>query len=226
LISFLIYNLVKLLPVFIVFRNDIIPQSHYIFKIDLLKPLLPFFLLSLGGMLVNKSDFMIVATFLSDHSKAHYQIISTFSTIGIIGAHAVLQPFIKQIYRVNSTLMNKIALNYFIYGLFLSLLYVGLVYLVTTYFFKFQLSLYALLLLYFIELIFFAINPLVFTAFRNEKQKYFVVIMLVSGVFSLLFSLLLVKPYGIHGALFANFLGNCVLYFLLLFSKRNMDSPR
>lgn len=220
--SFLIYNLIKFLVMMLVFFKHLKTPAQY--QLIHLKPLWPFFLLTLGGLLVNKSDFMIVAALMDDSSKAHYQVISTFSTMGIIAAHAVLQPFIKQIYRVNNALLNKISLNYFLAGIIISLLYIVLVQIVITFLFNFQISLLAKVFLYCIELIFFAINPLVFNIFRNEKQQKFVSIVLVSGIFSLLFAALLVKPYGITGALFANFLGNCLMLTLLFFTKRKINS--
>lgn len=218
--SFLIYNLTKFLMVLFMFYKDIIPQMKITFKLVQFKPLWPFFLLTLGGMLVNKSDFMIVAAMLDDESRAHYQLISTFSTMGIIAAHAVLQPFIKQIYRVKSALLDKIAMNYFLLGIVLSLVYLVVVHIVLSSFFNFQLSKLSLVLIYGIELIFFAINPLVFFIFRKDKQQKFVVIVLVSGAFSLLSAAFLVKPFDIHGALSANFIGNCLMLGLLNFTKR------
>jgi len=219
LVSFLIYYIVKLVVIAFVFRGNFKQKWFNKNEISFLKPLWPFFLLTLGGMLVNKSDFIIVATYLSDSSKAQYQIISTFSTMGIIVAHALIQPFIKQIYRINLNSFYQIYIKYFFAGIVLSLLFTCFVYLMTSYFFNFQLSFISLILLYCIELIFFAINPLVFYLFRNDKQHYMVVIVLVSGLLSLVFAGLFVQPFGIEGALLSNFIGNCI-FFILLFIKR------
>jgi O-antigen/teichoic acid export membrane protein len=222
LISFLIYNLVKLLMMMSVFKKLMIPQIKIGFNFSALSPLLPFFLLTLGGLLINKSDLMLVAAFLSDSTKAQYQILSTFSTMGIIAAHALLQPFIKQIYRVNNNAFDKISKSYFLAGIVLSLLYVFMVLYITNYFFKIQLSSLSVILLYFIELVFFAINPHVFYIYRNDKQHHFVSIVLISGIISLLAAFFLVKQFDIQGALFANLLGNCVMLILLLNAKRKI----
>ena len=112
-----------------VFRKEILPQSIEI-KFSLFKTLLPFFLLALGGMMVNKADFIMVTALLDDSSKAHYHIISTFSTMGIIAAHAVLQPFMKEIFRINWESFKRIAQKYFGIGIILSLLFILVVYFV------------------------------------------------------------------------------------------------
>jgi O-antigen/teichoic acid export membrane protein len=206
----------------IIFNQKIFPQWKMVFNFYLLKPLWPFFLLTLGGMLINKSDLMIVAALLSDSTKAHYQILSTFSTMGIIAAHALLQPFIKQIYRVNNAAFKKIAKSYFLAGLVISLFYVFGVVLITSYFFQIKLSSIAIVLLYLIELVFFAINPLVFYIFRMDKQQHFVTIVIVSGVFSLISAFFLVRQFNMLGALSSNLLGNCLMLILLWNAKQKI----
>jgi O-antigen/teichoic acid export membrane protein len=214
IISFLIYYLIKCFSIFFIYGAALISSSIQI-NFSKLKPLLPFFLLALGGMLVNKADFIIVTALLDDISKAHYQVISTFSTMGIIAAHALLQPFVKQIYRINWDSFNNIAKKYFFAGVLLSLLFTVVVYFVISVFFKFNLSTISLVLLYAIELIFFATNPMIFFLFRNDKQHDLVTIVMVAGIFTLLCAWLFVKPFGINGALLANLIGNCLILIFL-----------
>ena len=216
--SFLIYYLIKCFCLFFIYGTALIPLSKQ-FNFYKLKPLLPFFFLALGGMLVNKADFIVVTAILDDISKAHYQIISTFSTMGIIAAHALLQPFMKEIYRINWNSFKSIATQYFLIGIVLSLLYTILVYFATSVLFKFNLSIYSLVLLYAIELLFFATNPLIFFLFRNDKQHHLVTIILLAGTFTLLCACLLVKSFGINGALMANLIGNCLIFIFLWFLK-------
>jgi O-antigen/teichoic acid export membrane protein len=221
--SFLIYNVLKVIAFYYGSKNSF-SFSKLDFDFALFKSLWPFFLLTLGGMLVNKSDFMMVTTLLEDENKAFYQIISTFSTMGIIAANAILQPFIKQIYRVNWEVFNQIARKYFVAGILLSLIYTVSVYFGISLFFNFQLSLFSIILLYAIELAFFAINPLVFYLFREEKQKHFVVIVLTSGLISLLTAWLLVPVYGMEGALWSNLIGNLCMWLLLWSLKHKLDT--
>jgi O-antigen/teichoic acid export membrane protein len=214
IISFLIYYLIKGFSLFFIYGAALIPSSIQI-NFSELKPLLPFFLLALGGMLVNKADFIIVTALLDDISKAHYQVISTFSTMGIIAAHALLQPFMKEIYRINWDSFKSIAKQYFMVGIVLSLCYTLLVYFAISVFFEFNLSINSLVLLYAIELIFFATNPMIFFLFRNDKQHQLVTIVIVAGTFTLLCAWLFVKPFGINGALLANLIGNCLILIFL-----------
>ncbi len=214
IISFMIYYLIKYFSLFLVYGKELIPQLIQL-NFTKLKPLLPFFLLALGGMLVNKADFMIVTAVLDDTSKAHYHIISTFSTMGIIAAHALLQPFVKEIYRINWESFKSIAKKYFFVGMLLSLLYTMIVYFVISVFFKFDLSVISMVLLYTIELTFFAANPMIFFLFRNDKQHHLVTIVLGAGTITLLCASLFVKPFGINGALLANFTGNCLMLIFL-----------
>jgi O-antigen/teichoic acid export membrane protein len=220
LLSFLMYLGIKIFSILFIYRRNLIPQMNFIFYPAILKSLGPFFLLALGGMLVNKADLMVVTAQLGDTTKAQYHIISTFSSVGIVGAHALLQPFIKQVYRINIQAFNKIALSYFLWGVIISMVYSLCLLALTDYFFNFELSYTTLILVYFIELIFFAINPMVFYIFRIDKQNYFVVLVLIAGFFSLLFAFVFVKPFGIEGALFSNFTGNFILLALLWITKR------
>jgi O-antigen/teichoic acid export membrane protein len=221
IISFLIYYLIKSFSLFFIYGKALIPLSVEI-SLYKLKPLTPFFLLALGGMLVNKADFIIVTALLDDISKAHYQVISTFSTMGIIAAHALLQPFMKEIYRINWDSFKSIAKQYFLGGIVLSLLYTVLIYFAISVFFEFNLSINSLVLLYAIELIFFATNPMIFFLFRNDKQHHLVIIVLIAGTFSLLCAWLLVKPFGINGALLANLIGNCLILIFLWLLKSSI----
>jgi O-antigen/teichoic acid export membrane protein len=223
IISFLVYNSIKVIIMISIYRKEILPQSIEI-KFSFFKPLIPFFLLALGGMMVNKADFIMVTALLDDSSKAHYHIISTFSTMGIIAAHAVLQPFMKEIFRINWESFKRIAQKYFGVGIILSLLFVMAVNFVTDIFFNFHLSKYALILLYAIELIFFAYNPIIFLLFRTDKQHHLVFIVIVSGCVTLFFAWLLVKPYGINGALLSNLIGNAVMFIILWLSKARMNA--
>jgi O-antigen/teichoic acid export membrane protein len=95
---------------------------------------------------------------------------------------------------------------------------------VTEIFFNFHLSKYALILLYAIELIFFAYNPIIFLLFRTDKQHHLVFIVIVSGCVTLFFAWLLVKPYGINGALMSNLIGNAVMFIILWLSKARMNA--
>jgi O-antigen/teichoic acid export membrane protein len=210
LISFLIYNAVKL-PLFLIKYHFTLKFLYSEIAFKELKNLLPFFLLTIGGMLINKADFMMVAAYLDDHQKAYYQLISTFSNIGIIVAHAVLQPFTKQIYRVNKLSFEKIAKKYFQLGILLSILFVAIVYLVLHLLFNFQLSMASILLLYIIELVFFATNPWIYYLFRNDKQDVFLRILIVSGLSSLAAAFFGVQIWGIEGALCSNLTGNFIM---------------
>jgi O-antigen/teichoic acid export membrane protein len=218
IISFLMYYSIKFFSLFFIVRTSILTYSAPV-NFKKIKGLIPFFLLAFGGMLVNKADFIIVTAMLDDLSKAHYQIISTFSTMGIIAAHAILQPFIKEIYRINWASFTKIATKYFLVGILLSFMFTVAVYSFSNLFFKINLSVISLVLLYFIELIFFATNPLIFFLFRNDKQHHLVKIVMMSGMFTLFTAYLLVKPYGINGALFANLIGNCLMLIFLSLLK-------
>lgn len=225
LVSFLIYQIVKFL--FLVFRYQFFIKT-YPGQLSLreLKKLLPFFLLNVGGLLINKADFVMVAAYLDHELKAYYQIISTFSTIGIIAAHAVLQPFISQIYRINPTSFQKMAQNYFRWGILLSSLYTIIVAICMKVFFSYSLSVSGIILLFAIELIFFATNPWIYYLFKYDKQQYFLRILLISGTGTLLISTYLVNFYGIEGALCANFTGNLILLFLILKAKSKLNSNK
>jgi O-antigen/teichoic acid export membrane protein len=214
MLSFLVYYTIKCFSLFFVYGKALIPKT-IIVDFAKLNPLFPFFLLALGGMLVNKADFIIVTAFLDDTSKAHYQIISTFSTMGIIAAHAILQPFMKEIYRINWDSFKSLAKKYFFIGIGLSFLFILAVNSIISVFFKFNLSKNSLVLLYAIELIFFATNPMIFLLFRKDQQHHLVKIVLVAGIFTLFCAWLFVKPYGINGALLANLLGNCLMLIFL-----------
>jgi O-antigen/teichoic acid export membrane protein len=223
LFSFLIYHVVKTLLIFFKCKRSFNVQAIHI-DYSLLRSLFPFFLLTLGGMLVNKSDFLMVTALLNDENKALYQVISTFSSMGIIAANTLLQPFVKQMYRVQWELFHVILKKYFVAGIILSLLYTITVCFGIQLFFKYQLSFFAMILLYAVELIFFAINPLVFYLFRKDKQQHFVVIVLIAGFISLLSAWLLVPIYGVEGALLANLLGNMCMFILIWRAKLQLEA--
>lgn len=194
------------------------------FSLAELKLLTPFFLLGLGGFLVDKADLLCVSIFLPHSEKASYQIISNLCNMGIVAASMVLVPFTKNIYRINAATFNVLHRNFNFFGALYSLSFMLGVYVLCNLLFKIEFTVWV----YFGFLInifaFTLFLPYMFLFTKHNWQSQAVYLMLASGVFTFLLSALLVPKFNQEGAATACALGQIALLLSTRFVAQHLKN--
>lgn len=195
------------------------------FSLVELKLLTPFFLLGLGGFLIDKADLLCVSIYLPHSEKASYQIISNLCNLGIVAASMVLVPFTKNIYRISTAAFKVLHKNFNFFGAFYSISFMLCSYLLCKWIFKIELSIWVYLGFLVNIFAFTLFLPYMFLFTKHNWQSKAVYLMLASGGFTFLLSALLVPVFKQEGAATACALGQIVLLlssrFVALQLKKN-----
>ena len=212
---------IKALGALIVFKKSYL-LKFYRPSYKLLKKVSPFFLIGLIGMLNSKIDFYSVLYFMSDTDIGKYHILSNFVLFGITIGSFIIIPFEKNIYRLSTHKVNKIALNFFTLGLFISSLWMGVskLFITTFYQIEFPLIYYAIGILYILPIYYYW--PILHKLYAADKTKSALKVGLISVLINAIFNILLIPIYGILGALISTTLGQIVLLIgYISISKKN-----
>jgi hypothetical protein len=99
----------------------------------------PFFLLTLSGMLQQRTDLYCVTYFLNDQDTAVYQVFFNFLIFCQFLSSLLLSPFAKNIFRLSPASLRKLERKFILAGLPLTLASIGAVYIMIRYFYHFEL---------------------------------------------------------------------------------------
>ena len=190
------------------------------FKISLLKSIsirtelvlaLPFFALSIAGLLQSKLDLYTVAYFLNENEIALYQVIIGFLILGQTFSAIVLGPFQKNIYRIIGSNFTKIKKTYIGIGFVASSIFSILLFILLKYFYLFSLDLelIPLFLLYLLPLYFYLIESQILLKYKEEHAL--LIYTVISGGANLFLSVLFVPTFGIKGALLSGIICRVIL---------------
>lgn len=107
-IAYLIFEVIKTL--IYVFDKNAAYKKYQSLQLDfsLLKKLAPFFLLSLVGLLNLKFDQLFSSLNFNHKQIGTYQLISSSQAVAIAFFTAIMQPFVKNIFRISSTTYTKL----------------------------------------------------------------------------------------------------------------------
>ncbi len=205
LLLFTVTSLARALALGLVFRQDI-SQSQASGSIDLryFKLALPFFLLGLSGLLQSRIDLYSVSFFLSEQEVGQYQVFLSLLLYLQATANFILQPYVKSIYRLDETIIWKIALRLFGLGWLLivpAMLAVAWV-LATLYGFNPPPSFIVLGGLYVLP-IFFDL-PIIYALYKADRTTTVIAVNLTGFTLNLLLNIWLLPRVGLVGAILAS----------------------
>ncbi len=173
------------------------------FSLGNLRKLMPFFLLGLGGFMIDKSDLLFVSFYLVESEKAAYQILSNLCTMGLVALSLILAPFSKNIYRMGPLSFNSLKRNYAFWGILFSIGFMSLVYLICKYFYRLHFP-PIMYFLFFLSCVFFTLFlPNMYLITKNNRQQKAAQFILLSGALTLAASVILVSLLGMTGAALA-----------------------
>jgi O-antigen/teichoic acid export membrane protein len=234
LLLFAVTSLARALALGLVFRQDIsqsqAPASPaeprqaidlYYFQLAL-----PFFLLGLSGLLQSRIDLYSVSYFLSKQEVGQYQVFLSLLLYLQAIANFILQPYVKSIYRLDETIIWKIALQLFGLGWLLivpAMLAVAWV-LATLYGFNPPPSFIVLGGLYVLP-IFFDL-PIIYALYKADRTATVISVNLTGFTLNLLLNIWLLPRVGLVGAILASAIVHWGVFAFYLSQGLRMRSNR
>lgn len=200
---------IKSIVTVFLFRKNL---SFIIKKIDvsLLKKITPFFFIGLIGFLNSKLDFYATLYFLSDTEIGKYHILSNFILFGITLGSYIIVPFEKNIYRLQTQKVKKIAFNFLGLGVFISLLwmFVSKFIILNIYGIDFSTNIYFIGFIYILPIYYYW--PILHKLYSKDKINATLLVGLLSVIVNAIFILFLVPLYGIKGTMISAIMGQLV----------------
>jgi O-antigen/teichoic acid export membrane protein len=213
---FFISNAIKcvaLIPILLKNKVSILPLKGW--KTELLASL-PFFALTLAGMLQTKGD-LYLATFLMEEAElGKYQVLVGFLLLGQAFSGIVLGPFLKNIFRLKNNEISKFKKRYLMVGLIVSALFSIALFLLMHYVYQIDLQIQTAFLCfaYLAPLYFFTIETQLLV--KHQKEKMLLNFTLAATIVNVTLSVIFIPIIGITGALLSGFLGKVTLAALVL----------
>ncbi len=217
-------ELCKAATVIFLFKNEIkIPVLN--FSITYFSFALPFFLLEFTGLLQSKTDLICVTSLLSKEKIAQYQVYVNFLLIIQSSAGFILAPFIRNIYRMKSTSIHKLAVKFFSFGVMIAFVSIIFVNFFIHFFYGFSIPAFTLIAgaLFVVPIFYYCI--VIYQLLKINKQRSVVVVNILGVVVSLLLNLFLIphSKDGISGAIGAIAITQWMLLFVYVAIERQIN---
>ena len=164
---------------------------------------LPFFFLTLTGMLQSRMDLYVVALFLGNYQLGIYQVLIGFLGFAQFIASQILIPFGPQLMRLGAATMSRLNRNYILWGVPITGVCLGVIHLVLTWFYQIELSGEAYIWSFFYVFLYYLYALKHYELARQNKQNISARNALFGSTVNLLLSLWLTPWLGLEGALMA-----------------------
>ncbi|MGH1365885.1 MAG: lipopolysaccharide biosynthesis protein [Calditrichia bacterium] len=199
--AFALGSTLKAILLTILFRKSVLKDLRYRFQKSELTASIPFLILGLTGMLQSRTDLYIVSGFLESSSVGRYQITINILIYLQTLAAFILQPFLKNIFRLPAEALYKLTARLTLLGCVILALAVPTVAFAIAALYQFELSLAQLIWAVLFVLPIYAYLPIIYKLYREEKTKKVVIINTLGILMNALLTLFLVQTYHITGAL-------------------------
>ncbi len=170
-----------------------------------------FFLMGASGMLVSRIDLYAVDYFLDDHSLGLYQVMMAFfiqlQSLGSL----VIQPFVKNIYRLKPQSILRFSWSNLSWGWLMIVGGIGAVAFILTQLYQYPLDWTYFLLGGLLVLPIYVYSPLIYWLYKKNELWVLVINLLSFGI-NLLLNIWWIPIWGLKGALLSSML---IQWFLL-----------
>jgi O-antigen/teichoic acid export membrane protein len=186
------------------FRRQLLPAALGRFEPGYFRDALPFFLLGLSGLLQSRADLYVANVLLPHAEVARYQVLTNLLTVVQTASYFVLAPYVKGIYRLPDSVVARIALRLFGFGLLLLAPALAALYATVTLLYGFALAPATLALGAAGVLPTFAYLALIYALYRDGRTRAVLAVNGLGIAAALLLSLALLPVLGLDGGLAAS----------------------
>ena len=197
LIIFMTAEILKAIFITICFRKEFSPFRFKKPAFTALKSAVIFFLLGFSGLLASRSDLMCVSLFLPEAEIARYQVYVNFLLLASGVAMVILQPFIKNIYRIRQSLVRKWSLKLFLCGILIAPVIMLMIFLAVSIIYNFQLTFFQVLMGTLFIIPNFGYSVIIYNLFRNNRQNVVIIVSLVAAGFIYVLTFVLMKTISV-----------------------------
>lgn len=191
----------KAILMLLLFRRDILPGFKWAFNKRHIVAAVPFLILGLTGMLQSRTDLYLVTAFMSGSETGFYQVLINMLIYLQTVAAFILQPFLKNIFRLPQKALYKLTLRLTAVGVMIVAIAVPAMALLIRRLYQFEVSNEHILLGMFFVLPIYAYLPLIYKHYKEERTTRVVIINLLGIIANAIGTYLLIPSYGISGAL-------------------------
>ena len=163
----------------------------------------PFFLLTISGMLQQRTDLYCVTYFLDDQETAVYQVYFNFLIFSQFLSSLLLSPFAKNIFRLSSLSLRKLERKFMLAGIPLSIASLAAIYLMVKYLYHFELSWFMYALGYFYILMFYLYLLRNYELGKFYRQTTVAIYGFLGSALNLILCTILIPRFSMEGALVA-----------------------
>ncbi len=198
---FAIAEIAKALFMITLNYQEYLPSFKIVLDITQLKESSLFFFIGFAGLLHSRVDQLLATHYLSSTNLAFYQILMSMLLLCQSIAHFILQPFVKNLYRLSEESINKIALQLLLIGGLLSPILVVTTGFILNYFYHFEITGQIIISGFIFIVPFFYSLAYIYSLYKMNVEKQvlwvnFAVIILNIVVLPFVFPM-----YGINGAI-------------------------
>jgi O-antigen/teichoic acid export membrane protein len=215
--GYLLFELTK--TIFYFFSSNINLKNIVgsIFDYKILKGYLPFFFLSIVGLLYLKFDQLFATLNFTNIQIGNYQLISTMQVLSVTFFGAISQPYFRNIYRIKTHVFKNIFRKMFLFILPFSVLFSVLIFLILYYFFNLQLQLYFIIVIAVNIVLLSANNLLNIGLLRIKKERLILLINILSIAIITVFALFVFPNLIELGLLLSLSFSQIIIFFVQLF---------
>lgn len=221
MLLFAIAHLLKFAGLAYLFRRDIFAGLAGTFQPAFFRIALPFFLLGFTGMLQSRTDLYCVAYFLDHEKVGQYQVFINLLIYIQVFSSMILQPFLKNIYRLGSDALKRISLRLFGLGGAITLPALGGIYLLLNQVYGFPVGAKVLFWGGLFVLPIYYYLPKIYLLYKLDLQSKVLYINLVGIVANLLLNLCLIPIFGLLGAIAASALSQWLMLLAYRYVERH-----
>lgn len=182
----------------------------------------PFFLLTLSGMLQQRTDLYCVTYFLNDQDTAVYQVYFNFLIFCQFLSSLLLSPFAKNIFRLPVQSLRKLERKFILAGIPLTLASVTAIWVMIRYFYHFELSWFMYILGYFYILMFYQYLLRNYEMGKAYQQSTVALYGFLGSAVNLVLCIILIPSFGKEGALLSGSVAQGMI--VLLYYRTNIPT--
>jgi len=196
------------------------PRVDFRVDLSILIVLFPFFIPMFLGTIRSKTDAYYGTLFFNKEDLSHYQIFISLMMIVQLGASYIINPFLKNFYRVKQQIASKIEKQFSFLGLLVGIAFIPILYTLAHYVYGFHYSLLSYAFAFLFVITVFIHLLLISEFYKYNKQMTIARMTAIVACIQIVVGYYLIRDYHIEGALGTKVLGQWLIIILLLVLRK------
>jgi O-antigen/teichoic acid export membrane protein len=218
---FVIIEILRMIASGIYFKSSLQFKFTFSIEVKALSAGSIFFILGTLGMLQSRLDLYFAALLLSKNEIAVYQVLINFILLAQAATGFIIQPFLKEIYRMNQRTLTRFSNKFTLYGILFTIPMMAVINFVLSKFYKIELSREMFILSYFYIIPIFYYTIRVYLLYKIKKESLILFAGITVLVLSVPVNYYLITMFRINGALTAGVIGEMLsLLFYFMIEKK------